>query len=115
MGGLVGFWAKASTGAMNRRRKETGAMNREAKIVCCGCYHSLDPRSYVLRKRAPFCNRCGPTHIVENSGVFAGVNGLNACGRMGKEFLVVMGVFEEVRSVLIDGSSYSMFGQALGR
>jgi len=39
---------------------------------------------------------------VENSGVFAGLNGLSACGRMGKGFLVVVGVFEEVCSVLID-------------
>jgi len=69
----------------------------------------------VLRKRAPLCNRGDLSHIVENSGGFAGVNGLSACGRMGKGFLVVMGVFEEVRSVLIDGSSYSIFGQTLRR
>jgi len=99
---------------MNRARKETLRMNRRAKIVCRGCYHSLDSRFWVLGKRAPFCNRGEPTHIVENSGGFAGVNGLSACGRMGKGFLVVAGVLEEVRSVLIDGSSYSMFGQTLG-
>jgi len=52
---------------MNRRRKETGAMNREATIAIvsrragifdvCDCSHSLDPRSWVLRKMAPFCKR----------------------------------------------------------
>jgi len=49
MGGLGEFWAKASTGAMNR--EVNGA------IVCCGCYHSLDTRSWVLRKMAPFYSR----------------------------------------------------------
>ena len=73
------------------------------------------PLFWVLGKRAPFYNRCDLRVFVEIRGGVAGVNGLSACGRMGKEFLVVAGVLEEVRSVLIDSSSYSMFGQALGR
>jgi len=58
--------------------------------------------SGAVRKRAPLYNRWDLSHTVENSGGFAGVNGLSACGRMGKGFLVVMGVFKEVRSFLID-------------
>jgi len=58
--------------------------------------------SGCLEKWRPSVIGVDLSHIVENSGGFAGRNGLSACGRMGKGFLVVMGVFEEVRSVLID-------------
>jgi len=55
-----------------------------------------------LEKGRPSVIGVDLSHIVENSGGFAGVNGLNVCGRMGKGVLVIAGVFEEVRSVLID-------------
>jgi len=70
IGGVGKFLTKVSMLRMNRARKETLRMNRRAKIVCRGCYHSLDTRSWVLRKMAPFCNRGDLSHTVENSGVF---------------------------------------------
>jgi len=46
-----------------------------------------------LEKERPSINRGNRRVCVENPGIFAGVNGLIACGTKGKRFLVVAGAW----------------------